>query len=154
MNRQTALFQAVFPLPNLGATQRLGARIAFVLKPGDTVALSGDLGAGKTTLARAILAGLGVDETVPSPTFTLVQSYDTPGLTVSHYDLYRLKHAREMDELGLEEALETGAALIEWPERAENRLPPDRLNVNLYSGEDERRAALQGPARWRELMDA
>jgi tRNA threonylcarbamoyladenosine biosynthesis protein TsaE len=154
MNRQIALFQAVFPLPDLDATKRLGARIAMALKPGDAVALSGELGAGKTTLARAILSRLGVDEIVPSPTFTLVQRYDTPGLTVSHFDLYRLKHAGEMDELGLEEALEEGAALIEWPERAEDRLPPDRLRVDLNSGEDERRAALRGPARWRDLMDA
>jgi tRNA threonylcarbamoyladenosine biosynthesis protein TsaE len=154
MTQAPALFQAVFPLPDLDATRILGAHIAAALRPGDAVALSGDLGAGKTTLARAILAGLGVDEAVPSPTFTLVQRYDTPGLTVSHYDLYRLKHAREMDELGLEEALEEGAALIEWPERAVERLPAHRLNVDLFSGQDGRRAALTGPARWRELTDA
>ena len=154
MNRHSALFQAVFPLPDLDATHRLGARIAAVLKPGDTVTLSGDLGAGKTTLARAILAGLGVDENVPSPSFTLVQSYSTPRLTVSHFDLYRLKHARELDELGLEEALETGAALIEWPERAEGRLPPDALHIALAaSGPDSRIATINGPAKWAKYFE-
>ena len=112
---------------------------------GDTVALSGDLGSGKTTLARAILAALGVAENVPSPTFTLVQTYDTPRLAVSHYDLYRLKSARELDELGLDEALDDGAALIEWPERAEGRLPDDALTVQL-----RRRTADAAPC-WKAL---
>ena len=151
MTDQSRFFQAVFPLPDLGATQMLGARIAGALRPGDTVALSGDLGAGKTTLARAILASLGVTEAVPSPTFTLVQSYDTPHLSVSHYDLYRLKSEGEMDELGLEDALELGAALIEWPERAGNRLPRERLTVTLRAAPEGRRADLSGPSRWREL---
>jgi tRNA threonylcarbamoyl adenosine modification protein YjeE len=154
MTDQSRFFQAVFPLPDLGATQMLGARIAGALRPGDTVALSGDLGAGKTTLARAILASLGVTEAVPSPTFTLVQSYDTPHLSVSHYDLYRLKSEGEMDELGLEDALELGAALIEWPERAGNRLPRERLTVTLRAAPEGRRADLSGPSRWRELAHA
>ena len=154
MADQSTLFQAVFPLPDLTATAVLGARIAAALRRGDTVALAGDLGAGKTTLARAILARLGVSERVPSPTFTLVQTYDTAGLRVSHFDLYRLKSAAEMDELGLEEALDLGAVLIEWPDRAANRLPLDRLTVELRAAEDGRRAALSGPARWRELADA
>ena len=154
MGAPNTFFHAVFPLPDLGATRALGARIAATLRPGDAVALAGDLGTGKTTLARAILAGLGVTETVPSPTFTLVQSYDTPHLSVSHYDLYRLKNERELDELGLDEALEFGAALIEWPERAERRLPSGRLTVQLRAEADGRRADLSGPARWRELADA
>jgi tRNA threonylcarbamoyl adenosine modification protein YjeE len=131
----------------------LGARIARMLRPGDTVALQGPLGAGKTTLARAILTGLGVEEAVPSPTFTLVQGYATPHLAVSHYDLYRLNTARELDELGLDEALQTGAALIEWPERAASRLPSDRLSIELVGEGKERRAVMRGPLRWRELLD-
>jgi len=150
--RDGHIFQAVFPLPDLAATAVLGARIAGHLRPGDIVALSGELGAGKTTLARAILTGLGVAETVPSPTFTLVQAYQTEKLTISHFDLYRLKDPREMDELGLEEALETGAALIEWPERAGERLAGDRLMVELSIHDDGRRAALSGPEGWRELF--
>ncbi len=121
-------FRMEMGLPDLAATAALGRRIALCLRPGDVVALEGDLGAGKTTLARAILAALGVAENVPSPTFTLVQSYETAGLTVSHYDLYRLKTPDELRELGLDEALEDGAALIEWPERAEL---PEGLSVHL-----------------------
>src|SRR5262249_13549773 len=130
------------------ATKELGARIAAALRPGDLVALSGDLGAGKTTLARAILAALGVDETVPSPTFTLVQAYETAHLPVSHYDLYRLKRPYVMGELGLDEALENGAVLVEWPERASL---PDGLHVTLDADGATRRAVLDGAPRWRLL---
>jgi tRNA threonylcarbamoyl adenosine modification protein YjeE len=130
-------------------TERLGARIAGGLSVGDAVALQGDLGAGKTTLARAILRALGVTEDVPSPTFTLVQQYDTPRLTVRHYDLYRLADAAEIAELGLDEALDEGAALIEWPERAGSRLPRDALHVVLtITGQAARHARLSGPAKW------
>jgi tRNA threonylcarbamoyl adenosine modification protein YjeE len=137
-------------LPDMAATRALGAAIAAKLAPGDTVLLKGDLGSGKTTLARAILSALGIEEAVPSPTFTLVQTYAAPRFAVSHYDLYRLKRASELDELGLEEALDDGAALIEWPERAEDRLPSDALSVHLQLGA-ERHAALEGPARWKDL---
>jgi tRNA threonylcarbamoyl adenosine modification protein YjeE len=146
----TDRFRKTVALPDLAATANLGARIAALLAAGDTVLLKGDLGSGKTTLARAILAALGVSESVPSPTFTLVQTYDTPRLTVSHFDFYRLKRAGEVDELGLEESLENGAALIEWPERAQERLPADALTIHL-SADGERRAILDGPARWRGL---
>jgi tRNA threonylcarbamoyladenosine biosynthesis protein TsaE len=141
-------FHTVLALPDLTATAALGARIARLLRPGDLVALKGDLGAGKTTMARAILAALGVEEKVPSPTFTLVQTYETPSLTVSHFDLYRLKHPSELAELGLEEALDHGAALVEWPERA---MLPDGLTIELRNKETGREAALDGPARWRRL---
>jgi tRNA threonylcarbamoyl adenosine modification protein YjeE len=80
-----------------------------------------------------------------------VQSYQTPRLTVSHYDLYRLKSARELDELGMDEALEQGAVLVEWPERAEGRLPHNRLTVELSQAEDGRHASVSGPARWQGL---
>ena len=140
-------------LPDLAATARLGAAIAARMSPGDAVLLKGDLGSGKTTLARAILVALGVSENVPSPTFTLVQAYDTPGLMVSHYDLYRLKRESELEELGLDEALDQGAALIEWPERAENYMPRDALIV-LLSADSERRALLEGPGRWKNLEEA
>jgi len=144
-------FRMNVALPDLAATASLGARIAAVLKPGDVVALAGDLGAGKTTLARAILRALGVAESVPSPTFTLVQSYATGNFPLSHYDLYRLNQASELNELGLEEALEDGAALVEWPERAGGYLPHDALYVRLDGQNGARRAILEGPERWRAL---
>ena len=142
------IFREAIALPDLDATARLGAAIARVLRVGDCVALWGDLGAGKTTLARAVLHGLGVTEDVPSPTFTIVQRYDTPGLIVNHYDLYRLKHAREMVELGLDEALEDGAVLVEWPERAPEALPVDALHVRLSLVDGVRLAKLTGPVRF------
>lgn len=146
-------FRGEFPLPDLNATARLGAAIAAGLGPGVAIALWGDLGSGKTTLARAILRALGVSEDVPSPTFTLVQSYDTRP-PVAHYDLYRLKNSREMAELGFEDALAEGAALVEWPERAPEYLPPDALHVRLGLLDGVRNARITGPARWEGLMNA
>jgi tRNA threonylcarbamoyl adenosine modification protein YjeE len=144
-------FRGEFALPDLDATTHLGGRIAGGLQTGDAVALWGDLGAGKTTLARAILQALGVTEEVPSPTFTLVQSYDTRP-PVAHFDLYRLKHGREMQELGFEDALDNGAVLVEWPERAPEALPPEALHVRLGLQDGVRLARLTGPARWESLL--
>ncbi len=149
MNADSPVFERTLALADAAATEALGGRIAAGLSAGDAVALEGDLGAGKTTLARAILRALGVTEDVPSPTFTLVQLYETPRLTVRHYDLYRIEKPEEIDELGLDEALGEGAALIEWPERAADRLPPDRLQVVLTStGAESRLASLRGPVKW------
>lgn len=148
-------FEGVIALVDPAATGHLGARIAAALRPGDAVALKGDLGAGKTTLARAILRALGVTETVPSPTFTLVQAYETARLPVRHYDLYRIESPQELDELGLDDALDEGAVLIEWPERAGARLPIDALHVVLsIEGETARRAEVSGVERWREVLGA
>ena len=148
MHKDSQGFERTFALGDLAATDSLGARIAASLRVGDTVALEGDLGAGKTTLARAILRALGVTENVPSPTFTLVQTYETPRLAVRHYDLYRIENPAEVDELGLDEALDEGAALIEWPERAGTRLAQDALHVLLSLNRDDRRARIAGPSRW------
>ena len=135
-------------LPDMAATEKLGNIIASGLRAGDTVALKGDLGAGKTTLARAILRGLGVSEDVPSPSFTLVQEYETPKLTVRHYDFYRIENAREIDELGIDDALDDGAVLIEWPERAEDRIARDALRVSLSAaGENARKVQIEGLPR-------
>ena len=152
MSKDSQGFAQDFALPELSATEALGARIAAALRIGDLVALEGDLGAGKTTLARAILASLGVTENVPSPTFTLVQEYETPRLTVRHFDLYRLEKPSEIAELGLDDALLDGAALVEWPERAEGLLPDDRLHVALSLDMGTRLARLSGPRRWHEML--
>jgi tRNA threonylcarbamoyladenosine biosynthesis protein TsaE len=129
-----------FRLPDEAATARLGAAIARALEVGDAVCLSGPLGAGKSTLARALVRALTTaSEEVPSPTFTIVQFYEGPRLHVAHFDLYRLSSADEAYEIGLDEALEDGAAVIEWPERLDGHLPGDRLDVEIVpiDGGDE-----------------
>jgi len=141
-----------FRLEDETATARLGAAIAAVLAPGEAVCLSGPLGAGKSTLARALVRALtGPDEDVPSPTFTLVQFYECPRLKVAHFDLYRLSSPDEAYEIGLDEALEDGAAVIEWPERLQGRLPPDRLDVEITLADDDadgRRVRLDPHGAW------
>lgn len=126
------------------ATRRLAEDIAMLLQPGDCLCLVGDLGAGKSTFARALLRALADDPAleVPSPTFTLVQTYPLTALPVAHFDLYRLEDEEELDELGLDEVLETGAALIEWPERAAARLPENRLILRLVAGDTPQARAI------------
>ena len=155
-NRPVAGFETVLTLKDEAATAELGARIAAALAPGDVVALSGELGAGKTALARAILRGLGVGGHVPSPSFTLVQAYETPGLTVHHFDFYRIERASELSELGLDDAVEGGAVLIEWPERGmPASLTADALKITLEPiGETARELRISGPARWRDVFGA
>jgi tRNA threonylcarbamoyladenosine biosynthesis protein TsaE len=126
-------------LKDEAATARLGAAIAARLREGEAVCLWGPLGAGKSTLARALVRALTrPDEEVPSPTFTLVQFYEGPRLAVAHFDLYRLTDPDEAYEIGLDEALDVGAAVIEWPERLGGGLPGDRLDIEIgYADEDE-----------------
>jgi tRNA threonylcarbamoyladenosine biosynthesis protein TsaE len=140
-------------LPDDAATAALGARIGASARPGDVVALMGDLGAGKTTLARGLIRSLTGPETeAPSPTFTLVQSYVAPRLTIWHFDLYRLKDSREARELGLEEAVD-GLALIEWPERLGRDLPHARLEVRLSFAGQGRIARLVDLDDWSTRID-
>jgi len=153
MNTDSTPFTARLVLADLEATARLGAVVAAGLGRGDAVALKGDLGAGKTALARVILQALGVTGPIASPTFTLVQSYETARLAIRHYDLYRIEDPREMEELGLDEALAEGAALIEWPEHGGAALPEDMLEIFLtITGAQSRLAVLTGPARWAALL--
>lgn len=127
----------------------IGAHLASVLRPGDIVALSGDLGAGKTTLARAVLAALGHAGEVPSPTFTLVQTYPDLALPVAHADLYRLAHPAEAEALGLDDWLLDGVLLLEWPERLEGALWPERLWLRLDgAGGPDRRLTWDAPPAW------
>jgi tRNA threonylcarbamoyl adenosine modification protein YjeE len=135
-------------LADEAATIRLGEDLALSLKAGDCLALSGELGAGKSSLARAILRAIADDDSleVPSPTFTLVQAYDLP-IPVAHFDLYRLGDPAELIELGLGEALETGICLVEWPEMAEGELPADRIRLTLTHEGDGRRVEIVAQKR-------
>lgn len=137
-------------LPDEAATDRLGAALAAQLRPSDVVALEGDLGAGKTTLARAILrAASGFPALiVPSPTFTLVEVYDTPRGVFWHFDLYRLEAPEQVFELGWEEARAGGIALVEWADRLGPLLPRERLTVTLSVEGEGRRATIEGEARF------
>ncbi|HZG30837.1 tRNA threonylcarbamoyl adenosine modification protein YjeE [Ensifer adhaerens] len=135
-------------LADEAATLRFGEDLALALGPGLCVALEGDLGAGKSTLARATLRALANDPSleVPSPTFTLVQVYDLR-FQVGHFDLYRIADSSELDELGFDEILETGVCLVEWPERAGDRLPQDLLRIELKNEGTGRRLTISGPER-------
>jgi tRNA threonylcarbamoyladenosine biosynthesis protein TsaE len=142
-------FYRSFDLQAEADTAALGREIAQHLAAGDTVTLSGPLGAGKSVLARAIVRTFLAREEVPSPTFTLVQTYETQNFTISHVDLYRVKAASELRELGLDEALERGVLLIEWPDRMGLQLPPDRLDIMFEAVDGETRLMkLVGRGSW------
>jgi tRNA threonylcarbamoyladenosine biosynthesis protein TsaE len=134
-------------LPDLSATHALAARLAALLRAGDAVLLEGPLGAGKSELARAVLRAAAGDPAleVPSPTFTLVQSYDLPAGPAHHFDLYRLDGPAGLDELGWDEARE-GIVLVEWPDRLGALAPAEALRIALapMEAEDARRARLSG----------
>ena len=139
-------------LPDPSATSRLGAAIAAALEPGDAVLLYGPLGMGKSTLARGLIRAMTrQDEDVPSPTFTLVQFYESEP-PVAHFDLYRLSRPEEAAEIGLDEALDDGCAVIEWPERLGDEparwLGPDILTVVLAERGAGRLATVSGAGTW------
>jgi tRNA threonylcarbamoyl adenosine modification protein YjeE len=139
-------------LPDAAATAALARRVAGLAKPGDVIALKGELGSGKTFFARAFIG----EDDVPSPTFTLVQIYDRPEGRIWHFDLYRLEAPDQAIELGIEEAFADGICLIEWPERLGRLIPHDRLEIALgFATEPEaREATITGTGRWAPLVEA
>ena len=142
-----------FVLHDEAATLAFGKMLARVLRPGDFLALHGDLGAGKTTLTRGIIqALLGDSEEVPSPTYTLVQIYEGPEFPLWHFDLYRLEDPEGIEELGWDETVH-GVALVEWPERAGRHLPARRLDVLLEIHGDRRTVRLEPRGEgWQERL--
>jgi tRNA threonylcarbamoyladenosine biosynthesis protein TsaE len=143
----------VLPMSLLGAaeTEAVGAALAGCVRVGDVIALFGDLGAGKTTLARGLIRGLGFDGDVPSPTFPIVIAYDPPDVSIpfTHADLYRIEDPEDVEELGLDDARAHGVLLIEWPERLGARLWPDVLVLRIErDGDDRRRLTWEIPAAW------
>ena len=127
---------------------KLASRLALFLKPGDVIALSGPLGAGKTTFARALVTRLGGEGEVPSPTFAIVQPYEELEPPVWHADLYRVEDGSELAELGLD-SLEDSVLLVEWPDRAGEGAWPDALRLTLeITGPERRRLTAEVPAAW------
>jgi tRNA threonylcarbamoyladenosine biosynthesis protein TsaE len=140
-----------FRLDHEADTARLGAAIARELRRREAVCLSGPLGAGKSSLARGLIRALTGEETeAPSPTFTLVQTYETKRFPVAHFDLYRLERPEEALELGLDDALDHGAAVIEWAEKLGHHLPANRLDVALAIDGERRRARLSPHGAWED----
>jgi tRNA threonylcarbamoyladenosine biosynthesis protein TsaE len=144
-------------LPDADATTRLGQVIAPLLEAGDSVLLYGPLGMGKSTLARGLIRALTTpDEDVPSPTFTLVQFYESEP-PVAHFDLYRLSQPEEAWEIGLDEALDDGCVIVEWPERLGEDptrfLRADRLVIVIAEDNAGRVATISGAGRWERLID-
>lgn len=141
----------IVDLPDLEAMEALGARIASHLQPGDVVALSGGLGAGKTTLARGIIAALGHAGEVPSPSFTIIETYDPPSvrLPLVHADFYRLAHPEEAEELGLDDYREGAAMIAEWPDHAGGFAhEPACLSISLEIAGEGRKAVVEAGADW------
>lgn len=137
-----------FALPSDEDTTRLGGWFATRLAAGDVIALDGPIGAGKTHFARALIrARLGRAEDVPSPSFTLIQTYDAGDIDIWHADLYRLTHPDEVLELGLDDAFRDAICLIEWPERMGRLLPADAIRLRLIPDGDARRAEVWCPSR-------
>lgn len=138
-------------IPSLEAMRALGASLASVARPGDVIALSGDLGTGKSTLARAILAALGFAGDAPSPTFALILPYDPPEvrIPVTHADFYRLESATDLEELGLDSG-DPGLLIAEWPERVGGLGGPDTLELRIEGTDASERAIdARAGAHWR-----
>ena len=155
MSAQTLADSREIVLPDAAETLALGARVGAVLGAGDVVCLIGGLGAGKTTLARgAVQAWTGTPEQAPSPTYTLVQTYEGERGELWHCDLYRLNRPEDAFELGLEDAFASAATLIEWPDRLGPALPAERLDISLAPQQQGRLATLKAHGAWRTRLDA
>jgi len=146
-------FQLILDLPDPAATDALGAKLAEILRTGDVVALEGPLGSGKTALARAAIRALtDPSEEVPSPTFTLVQVYQSDAGPLYHFDLYRLEAPDQAVELGVDDAFSDGISLVEWPDRLGGYLPRRHLKITLAAGadKDSRIARISGGVQWKD----
>lgn len=144
----------IVTVPDESGTRALARAVAALARPHDVITLTGALGAGKTAFARGFISARGGDGEVPSPTFTLVQIYETPDATIYHFDLYRLDRPDDAFEIGIEDAFADGISLIEWPERLGRYLPAERLDIALRQGthETERLIELTASPRWAQRL--
>lgn len=142
-------------LNNLDYTKTFALKLSSELKKGDFLCLKGDLGAGKTTLAQYLIRDMmgNLNEDVPSPTFTLVQTYESMKGTVWHYDLYRVNFEQELFELGMEEALSEGIVLVEWPDRLGSFLPKNYLEITFDIIQEGRSITLKGFGDWEKRLE-
>ena len=134
------------------ATIKLGAQLSVILAAGDAICLSGNLGAGKSTLARGIIKTAAGVEEAPSPTFTFVETYEAKRFLLWHFDLYRLERPEDVWELGYEDALEDGVVVIEWPERIGDLAPSNALKINLEIDGNVRKAFIAANEIWRRRL--
>lgn len=141
--------QTLIPLANETATQRFAAAMADILEPGDSLLLEGEIGAGKSAFARALIRSVaGAEIEVPSPTFTLVQTYAFDTFEIWHCDLYRLGHPDDVLELGLDAAFETAICLIEWPDRLGDLTPSGALTLRFAALQDHHTVTFQPDQNW------
>jgi len=153
MSKTSNGFFKVVQLGSLEDTQKLAHTLASFLKKRDILALTGDLGAGKTTFARFLIQTLMKSPTViPSPTFTLVQTYEAENFEIWHFDLYRLKIPEEIFELGIEEAFTKGLTLIEWPEKMEPYFPQAGLKIKFELVDEHRHVLIEGNELWQPRL--
>ncbi len=143
-----------FLLPDDEATKALGRALAADLRAGDAILLEGPLGAGKSTLARALIAAATGEEDAPSPTFALVQTYEGGAVPIAHFDLYRLDGPDGLWELGFDDALDEGCVLVEWPDRLGPFAPRERLTVRLAAEGAGRRADVEATPTWADRLKA
>ncbi len=149
-----SLTARTFDLADDAQTRALGARLSGYLKAGDTLCLTGDLGAGKTTFSRGLIQALCGDDTeVPSPTYTLLQTYETPEFEIWHFDLYRIKSPTEIWELGMEDAIYDGLTLIEWPSMMGDLKPDGTLDIDIRFDGSGRKAVLSLTPAWKARLD-
>ena len=153
MNSEDASFRIT--LEDQSATEAFGTRLAEIAYPKDIFLLNGNLGSGKSIIARAFIRTYcQTNEEIPSPTFTLLQTYDSGPFAVFHFDLYRLNTVEETFELGIEEAFDDGISLVEWPDRLGGQLPNDRLEINIMVGREltSREIILKGYGYWTDRL--
>lgn len=135
---------SLFQSHNEAETIAIAGRLAARVKPGDIIALNGTLGVGKTAFCRGFIQSFLPETEVPSPTFTLLQTYDTPEFSIYHFDMYRLKAPEEAYEIGIEDAFADGVSLIEWPEKIGNLLPKKHIAVTIEMKDHARQICIEG----------
>ena len=144
--------EIILNLPTQNATNEFGESVSRLIEVGDIIYLSGDMGSGKTALARSIIRNLLPKELkkieIPSPTFTLVQEYQCKEFKLAHIDLYRIKHSNELEALGIEDILEKGAILIEWPEKMERKLNYNILEIKFVQTDELRIVTINNISGW------